>query len=417
MAAEAERRRPVARLKPQVFSAFRYRDFRLLWMGQLASGFSQQGEMLTRSWLVLELTNSGTMLALAHVTRAVGSLAVTPIAGVLADRIDRRILLILANAMSAASFLGLGILVLFGWITTWHVIASAIIAGIGMSLQMTASQAVIPSLVPREGIMNAMSLHALTMGISRAGGPLLAGLLIAGVGVEGAFFAATAVLIVPVVLCWFMKPLKISSGGQKESYWASFHSGVKFAMHSQVVQIVVLTTAMTVALGMAFVQMLPLYVTDVLHMGPATVGTLLSLPGILTIVGGLVVANLGDVRGKGVLLFISYVTPCLTTIMLGLTSGFWTAMIAMTFFTAISAPIYAPVSRTVVMKVTPEDYRGRVASVLALTPALSFAVGLVLNGVVADCVGIQTTFLIFGIIALGFNVLYFVAVPAYRRLN
>ena len=415
MRREVQQRRARGLISLKTFSAFRYKDFRLLWLGQLGSGFSQQGEMLTRSWLVLELTGSGTMLALAHATRVIGSLAVTPLGGVLADRVDRRILMILANAANAISFIVLGILVMLDRAEPWHVIASAVVAGAAMSLQMTASQAVIPSLVPKEGMMNAMSLHGLTMGIDRVAGPLLAGFLIAGVGVEGAYFAAAAALTVPVVLYGFMRPLKVSSGSPKEPFFSSFRAGVKFSVHSPPVRIIALATVVTVALGMPFLQMLPLYVTDVLGMGPATVGTLLAIPGLLTVAGGLWAASVGDFRYKGVLLFISCAGPCVTTIMLGLTGSFWAAMIAMAFFSA-AASQYGPSSRTIAMKATPEEYRGRVASMLALTLGLS-SVGIVINGVMADLVGIQTTFVIFGTLALALNVLFFAAMPAYRRLS
>lgn len=399
----------------QTFSAFRYKDYRLLWLGQLGSGFAQQGEMLTRSWLVYELTGSGAMLAIAHATRMLGTLIVTPLGGVLTDRVDRRIILILANAANAASFAGIGILVLLEWASPWHVILSAVIAGGAMSLQMTASQAVIPSLVPRDGMMNAMSLHAMTMGIDRVAGPLLAGFLIATVGVEGAYFAATSALLLPVFLYWFIRPLKIASESSNDSYLKSFTEGVKFAIHNPAVRIVALATAVTVSIGMPFLQMLPMYVTDVLQMGPATVGTLLALPGILTIIGGLWAASIGDFKYKGVLLFISCAGPCITTVALGLTGNFWAAMAAMAFFSA-AASQYGPNSRTISMKATPEEYRGRVSSMLALTLGMSSA-GIVINGFMADLVGIQTTFLIFGTIALVVNILLFVGMPEYRKLN
>ena len=371
--------------------------------------------MLTRGWLILELTESGAMLALAHATRVVGSIAVTPMGGVLADRVDRRLLMIMANAANAVSFVGIGVLVLLEWVAPWHVILSAVVAGGAMSLQQTASQAVIPSLVPREGIMNAMSLHAMTMGIDRVAGPFLSGFLIAGVGVEGAYFAAAAALTVPVVLYGFMRPLKISSEGKRESFFTSFVAGVKFSLRSPAVRIVVLATVVTVALGMPFLQMLPLYVTEVLEMGPATVGTLLALPGLLTVAGGLWAASIGDFRYKGVLLFISCAGPCATTVALGLTSSFWATMAAMALFSA-AASQYGPSSRTIAMKATPEEYRGRVSSMLALTLGLS-SVGIVVNGVMADLVGIQSTFLIFGTVALALNVLFFLGMPAYRRLS
>ena len=228
--------------------------------------------MLTRSWLVLELTGSGAMLALAHVTMAAGSLAVAPISGVLADRFDRRTLLIASNLLMGTTFVGIGLLILFGWIATWHIIASAVIAGAGMSLQQTSSQAVVPSLVPREGIMNAVALHSTTMGINRVAGPAISGLLIAVVGTEGAYFAAAFALAFPIVLYALMRPLKVAQEGPKESFLASFKAGVRFVIHSPAIRMVMLVSVTTSGLAMPFLQLMPMYVTQVLHMGPSHSG-------------------------------------------------------------------------------------------------------------------------------------------------
>jgi MFS family permease len=336
-------------------------------------------------------------------------------AGVLADRIDRRFLMGIANAANAASFAGIGVLVVLGEIEAWHVIVSSVVAGAAMALQQTGSIAVIPSLVPREGIMNAVSLHSITMGIDRVAGPLLSGLLIAGIGVEGAYFAAAAALVAPSVLYWFMRPLKIKSKGPKESFLNSFRAGMKFSLHNQTVLIVLLATAITVALGMPFLSLLPLYVTDVLHMGAISVGTLLALPGLLTVAGGLMAASMGDSKYKGVLLFISCAGPCLAAAMLGLVSTFWGAMVAMGVFSA-AASQYGPSSRSAILKATPEEFQGRVSSLLVMTLGLSSA-GIVINGVMSDLWGIQMTFLVFGPIALALNILLFVAMPAYRRIS
>ena len=164
MKEETRQPRLAKRLSLTTFSAFQYRSFRYLWLAQIGSGFTMQAEMLIRSWLILELTGSGVFLAAAHVVRSIGTVLVTPAAGVLADRFDRRILLMSATAINSLFFLLLGLLVISGQIAVWHVVASAMVAGAAMAIQQTSSQAVIPSLVPREGIMNAASLNSVVMG-------------------------------------------------------------------------------------------------------------------------------------------------------------------------------------------------------------------------------------------------------------
>jgi MFS family permease len=377
--------------------------------------------MLTRSWLILQLTEgSGVMLAAVHITRAFGTLGATPFAGVLADRYDRRLLMIVANFIIAGSFVGIGLLVIYDLIEIWHVIGSAVIAGAGMAIQQTSSQAVIPGLVPREGIMNAVSLHSVTQGVSTVLGPSLAGVFIWLVGIQGAYFAAAGALTIPVLLYARMRPLKIaesgtSRDGTKESFFTSFKEGVRFAIHSPAVRVVILVTITTMTFAMPFLQLMPLYVTDVLNRGPATLGLILSLPGFLTVGGGLFAASLGDFRYKGRLLFAAVLSPCIAAIVLSQTSLVWTTILAVGIFGA-GVSQYAPSSRSAVMKATPEAMRGRVSSLLAMNMGWGSG-GVMMYGLVADFGSIQTAYLIFGGLALILNVFYFVAMSSYRRLS
>ena len=414
-----QRARP--RFGRKTFDALRYRDFRLLWFAQVGTGFAQQGEMLTRSWLILQLTEgSGVMLAAAHITRGFGTLGATPFAGVLADRYDRRLLMIFANILKAVSFVGIGLLVIFDLIEVWHVVASAVIAGAGQAIQQTSSQAVIPSLVPREGIMNAVALHSVTSGVDRVVGPFLAGLLIALIGVQGAYFAAAGALVIPVALYARMRPLKFadagsSADGSKESFFTSFKEGIRFAIHSPAVRVVILVTITTMTFGTSFQQVMPIYVTDVLERGPATLGLILSVPGFLTVAGGFFAASLGDFPYKGRLLFIAVVSPGIAAVVLSQTSEVWTAILGISIYGA-GVSQYGPASRSAVMKATPEAMRGRVSSLLAMNMGWSSG-GVMLYGLVADLAGIQTAFLLFGSLAVILNVTYFVTIRAYRQLS
>ena len=418
---EQTQKRARPRFSLKTFNALRYRDFRLLWFAQIGTGFAQQGEILTRSWLILQLTDgSGIMLAAVHITRALGTLGATPFAGVLADRYDRRVLMIVANVLMAGSFVGIGLLVIFDLIEVWHVIGSTVIAGAGMAIQQTSSQAVIPSLVPREGIMNAVALHSVTQGVDRILAPSIAGVLIALVGVQGAYFAAAVALAIPIVLYARMKPLKFadsgsSEDGTKESFFTSFKEGIRFAIHSPAVRVVMLVTMTTMTFASPFHQLMPLYVTDVLERGPATLGLILSLPGFLTVAGSLIAASLGDYPYKGRLLLTAVLSPCIAAVIMSQTSMVWTTIFAFSIYGA-GVSQYGPASRSAVMKATPEAMRGRVSSLLAMNQGWSSG-GVMLYGILADLGGIQTAYLLFGGLALILNVTYFVTIRAYRQLS
>ena len=371
--------------------------------------------MLTRSWLIFQLTESAAAIGLVHVTRAIGSLTITPLSGVLADRMDRRILLIAANGFNAAFFILLGILVMVDRVAVWHVVASSIVAGAGMTVQNTAKQAVIPSVVPREGIMNAMALNGVTNGSSRIIGPSMAGFLIGFLGVEGSYFVAAGFLLIPIVLYGMVRPLKVASSGRKESVLESLRVGFVYAVRSPAVRVVLLVGITVTTFGMPFLQLLPVYVIEVLEMGPGTLGLLASVPGFLTVGGGLVAASLGDFKYKGYLLLLAVLSPATAALILSQTDLFWTALLATCIFGAFSSQ-YGPSTQTAVMKATPEELRGRVASMVATTQGLG-SVGVVIYGLVADPFGIQAAYLIFGGACAALQITYFLTMRSYRQLN
>ncbi len=276
---EAALERPASRLSLNTFAALRYHDFRLLWSAQLGSAMAMQSEMIARSWLVLELTGSAAAVGLVHTTRAIGQLAVVPAAGVLADRIDRRYLMIAADASNAVFYLLLGLLIAFDRVAVWHVVASTIIAGAAMSVEQTSRQAIIPSLVPREGLMNAVSLSSVVMGGSRVIGPPLAGFMMALFGVQGAYFVMSGFLILPIILPLFIRPIKVAVNGRQDSFFTSFKEGLSFTLKTPAVGAVLIVAIITVTFAMPFLQLMPVYVKDVLEMGPATLGLIGSLPG------------------------------------------------------------------------------------------------------------------------------------------
>ena len=414
---EAPPRRRLPRLNPNTFDSLQYRDYRLMWFGRIGSAMAQQAEMLTRTWLILELTDSAVMIGLVHLTRAIGSIGITPIAGVLADRIDRRYILIASNLLNAAFFLLLAALYITDLIEVWHVVASAIVAGAAMTVQQTGLQAVIPNLVPRDKIMNATSLQSVLMGSSRIMGPSMAGVMLATTGVAGSYILMTVFLVLPVVMYLAMKPIKVEQrpGQVKVPFWQSFREGMAFAVKEPAVRVVMIVSITTITFGMPFLQLMPLYVKEILDRGPATVGLIMAVPGVLTIAGGLFAASLGDYKYKGRLLFLAVLSPAAAAIIMSQTDLVVTTLLAACIFGALSSQ-YQPTTQTAVMKATPDALRGRVASLIAMVNNLG-SVGVLFYGLTSDQVGIQNAYLIFGLLVAGLQIFYFTVMKSYRQLN
>ncbi len=402
-------------LTKRMFSALQYRDFRYLWVSQVSAGFSQQAEILARSWLILEIGGSATAIGLVHVTRTIGQFAITPIAGILADRIDRRMLILAANVVNVVFFALLGILVMTGNIQMWHIVASAVIAGAAMTMDQTGRQAAIPALVPREGLMNAIALGSVLIGTSRILGPGLAGIMIAVVGVEGAYFMMAAALLLPIVMVMMMKPIRIRDGKIDESFFTSFKIGLQFVARNQQVRALMLVQVTCVTFAMAFQLMMPVYVKESLGMGPWTMALLASVPGILTLMGGFYAASLGDYKYKGRLVYIATMSPGVAIIIMGLFHWLPIVLIALLMFGALSSQ-FMPANQSAIMKVVPRELQGRVASTASLASSMG-TVGVIFYGLVSDRWGIDAAFITFGAISCALLTLYFVTIKSFRNAS
>lgn len=400
-------------LGKRMFSALQYRDFRYLWVSQISSGFSYQAEIIARSWLILEIGGSATMIGLVHITRTIGQLAMAPIAGVLGDRIDRRMLIISANLVDSLFFTLIGFLVLFDQIQMWHIIASVIVTGGAMSFDSTGRQSVVPALVPREGLMNAVALGSVMMGTSRIIGPGLAALMIAGVGVEGAYFAIAAVLFFPIVMILYMKPVRIRDGKVDEPFFKSFNQGLSFVAKNAQVRALILVQFTTVTFAMAFQIMLPVYVKESLGMGAGALAALASIPGILTLLGGFYAASLGDYKHKGRLIYIATMSPGAAIIIMGISDSFVIALLALMMFGALSSQ-FMPANQSAIMKVVPRELQGRVAGIVGLGGSMG-TLGVVFYGLVSDRWGIDAAFITFGIVSCTLLTLYFLTIKSFRQ--
>lgn len=405
-----------ARGRFRTFQALRYRKYRYLWFAQIGSSLAQQAEMITSTYLVFDLTGSAVAVGFLHLSRAAGSIGITPYAGVMADRVDRRLLLIGANLANATFFILVASLYAGGQLQLWHMILGAMLAGAALNLQNTGMQAVIPSVVPRKHLMNAMGLQSVIMGSGRVLGPSAAGFSLALAGISGTYVLNALLVLVPVMLYVIVGPFPVSQTGRvREPFWTSFRTGLSFAAATPTVRVVMLVGITVVTFGMPFLQLLPVYVKEVLNEGPATLGLLASVPGVLTILGGFVTASMGDYKYKGRLLFAAVLSPPTAAIIMSQTDAVLMTLLATCVFGLLSS-FYLPATQSSVMKATPEHVRGRVASLITMTQNLG-SVGVLMYGLSADVIGIQGALLLFGLIAGGLQIVYFATIKTFRQMT
>ena len=203
-----------------------YRRFLLASMIATVGGFMQQ---TAQGWLVLELTNSEGLLGLAGAVAGLPTLFLAVFAGVLADRLDRRRLLMFTNGASALFAFALALLTSLGLIEYWHVLALAFLAGLALTIQMPASQAVVSTLVDRTSIGNAVALNSAQYNLTRIVAPAIAGLFIAAGSLELGFWVnAVALTLVTFLIASLQIPSERSAERVQAALWRDLQDGVRF---------------------------------------------------------------------------------------------------------------------------------------------------------------------------------------------
>jgi MFS family permease len=271
--------------------ALRHRNFRLFFAGQGVSLIGMWMQMVAQSWLMYRLTDSAAMVGIVAIAQQGPGLFIGPFAGAYADRHSRRQMLIGAQSVSILPALIMGGLTVVGSIEAWHVIALALWMGLGRAVEMPTRQALVPQLVDREDIPNAIALNSVLFNAARLIGPALGGVVIATLG-EGWCFFANAASLGPIIFA--LLAIRISevarTGRESTSLWSEMLEGLRYVRGEPAVWSVLGVMAAGSIAGMPYSVLLPSFAERVLQAGPETYGVLTSAVGIGAIASAFVLA-------------------------------------------------------------------------------------------------------------------------------
>ena len=282
-----------------ILESLQYRDFRWLWLGSLVAYMSLNLQMLNRSWLVVILEdNSPLALALVMMSFALPMTFVSPIGGVLADKWSKKKLIAASQIGSAVVTFGLGILDFTGVIQFWHLLASGLLNGVMMAINVPSRQAIVSDIVPKEALMNAISLNNSAMSITRILGPALGGFMIVYFvdwipllesGTAGVFFVIAAVYIFAALSILRIKTdVIIEKDKVKSSFGKDLFSGLIYVLHHKIIRVVLFVNLIGSVFGWAFMTLMPAWARVVLNVNADDLGILMTVIGV-----GSVVATLG----------------------------------------------------------------------------------------------------------------------------
>ncbi len=375
----------------QTFSALRHPHFRRFWWGNLISLTGSWVQITAQSWLVYELTGSAFMLGSVTFANTIPTMLLALFGGAVADRSEKRHLLLTTQGVFMVVSAALAALTLTGRIEVWHVLALSVISGIAGALDMPARQSLIPHLVARDDLMNAIALNSAGFNGSRILGPAVAGLIIQQLGGQsgaGWSFALNTVSYLAVIGA--LATLRVDSrpaNGERQPVLSEVREGVAFAWQHPALRLLLVLLAVVGIFGLSFHVLLPVFARDVLRVSAGGYGMLLTANGIGATLGALVLATarparpvafiLGSLAGFAVLL-AAFAGSIVFGLSLALMVGVGGTMIA-----------YMSATNTTIQSIVPDALRGRVMSLYILAFFGVAPLGGLLMGSLASAFGAQ----------------------------
>ena len=407
--AEAVQEHPAGGVLPfffGTFRAFRYRDFRWLWWGAFISTTGIWMQQVAEGWVVFSLTGSAFYLGLTAFLGQLPIILFSLVAGVIADRIDRRKLLLGSQYVQMSTALLLTLLLYFDWIRIWHFLVLVFVVGTAQAFGGPAYHSLIPTLVNKKDVPNAIALNSIQFNLARVLGPLLAGAALALVGPVLCFglngLSFVAVIVSLSLIRTTFRPQKTD-----ESVLKGLKKGLDFVKSRRALWQLNLLGFISTFCGIPLMTLLPVYARDIFQTGSMGLSRMMTVSGIGSVLGALLFASLRDIKSRGKLtlkvqlgMALMLATFALSrNLMLSYVALFLAGFCLLMLFTSITSMVQLTIS---------EEMRGRVTSIYMLAFRGGMPLGSLLAGTLASqsspSVALLTLSALLGVSALTFLV-------------
>lgn len=398
----------------RTFQAFRYKNFRLMWAGAFTSTTGAFVQEVAQSWLVYDLTDDPFLLGLTVFLNNAPILFLSLAGGVAADRMDRRKLLIGSQLMQMASALALALLIFTGQIEIWHILVAAVFTGTGQAFGGPAYQAIIPSLVDKSNLPNAIALMSIQFNLAQVIGRAIGGVAYAVVG-PALCFAVNGFSFLAVITSILLLPCTFVPSKTQTHVLLSLKEGLNFVFTNKSMFSLVLLAVATAFLGVPTMTLLPVFARDIYGLGPAGYSQMAALFGAGAVVGALMVAWHGNSGRKGLRALLMQICLGASTLAFGLTSNIYGASLLLFINGACVLSVFTSVNSLVQM-LAPEEMRGRIMSVYSTAFRGSMAIGPLAAGALAARSGAPLTVSVFGGVLVAVAVLFLIKNQHVREL-
>lgn len=400
---------------PRTFAALRSRNFRLYWFGNSVSLIGTWMQNVARGWLVLQLTNSPLLVGLETSITWLPALFISLPAGVIADRYNKRNLMVIAQALLAALALALAILYWTGVIRIGHILIISALTGIIAAASSPVRLAIVPELVGRKNVLNAVALNSAVFNAARIIGPSIAGVALGVIGAGGCFAINSASFLAIIVALAFVRIEHAPPAPTGESIWRRIGAGLRYVGRHRDIRVLMVMIAVFSSFGIVYLPLMPVFARDVFGAGTGGYGVMMASLGVGALTGVLVLATISRTRHRGRILVAGTALLGLLLVVYGLVRDFRTGLLVLAALGFCQSSV-ASLTNSIIQELAPDEFRGRVMSVFALSFNGIYPFGSFLAGAIAQRFGAPVSALVGGCVVLASLVVVNLVHPAIRRL-
>jgi MFS family permease len=404
--------------RPSILAALRYRDFRLLWLGLLISNLGTWMQFTAMGFFVARMAGSPHQaaldLGLLGAARALPVLLLSPLAGVVADQMPRRRILVVTNATMAFAALLLAVLATIHRLDLTGLLLISALNSAANGFDSPVRQSWVPLLVDRQYVGNAVGLNSVAFNAPAVIGPAFAGLLIVWIGVAGAFYFNAAATLAVVVAILMMRPSPPSSA-RRESTLAAMRKGIVFIARHPALRWIVLAQFVTAILTRPYSQLIPALAVNDLHAGARGLGWAVSAIGIGGFGGALVTAYFAQRERRALLWLQSAVAMSIGVFALAFVPSIWLALPVL-FAIGVGTLASLGATNTLIQVLSPDEVRGRALAIYTMIAIGVVPLGSLVDGAIASQIGLRPTFAIAGALCTIVFVAIWLFRPAVRAI-
>ena len=402
---------PAEPIRP--WSSLLIRDYRLLWSSGLFSSTSAQMRQVANLYQVYAISGSPLQLGLTGLFQSLPFVFFGLFGGALADVVDRKRLMLLSQSFNLIPALILGVLTITGAIQVWHIYVLTTMNSFVGAFGGPAQQAMIPRMVPKPHLLNAVTLNIGTQQVTRLFSAVLAGLLIDRIGLGNVYFVTALLFIVPIVSILSIRTSGKPEGASRRMTVRMLWEGFQFIWFQRIILALFLLDFAAVLAGY-YQPLLPIFAKDVYKVGATGLGILYAAPAVGAIVGPGLLLLAGNVRRKGAVAVVAALIFGASLALMGASPWFWMAVIAIGVL-GLTDAISVSIRRTTVQMLAPDEMQGRAASLISVFANGTNSLGGLVAGFAAQQMGAPHALMLGSVLCITFILIITLAIPQLWR--